>query len=101
MALQKDLVTPVDIGSIGTIAGVQLSVYCVFNEVSGVYEISSLSLSVQEGELTGSGPYSFTTKKAGQVSKQAVDIPAPIITDLEAIFEKGLVLYAAQEGYDI
>jgi len=101
MALQKDLVTPVDVGNIDTIGGAQLSVYCIFDTDAGVFKISSLSLSVQEGELTGAGPYTFTTKKAGAVMKQAADIPAPILADLEALFDKGLVIYAAQEGYDV
>lgn len=101
MALQKDLTTPVDLGNIDKIGSSQLSVYCVFNKDTGTFEVSSLELNVLEGEVTGTGPYEFNVKLAGQVSKSASEIPANVITDLETLFDKGLVIYAAQKGYDL
>lgn len=101
MAIQKDLLTPVSAGNIATLAAATLAVHCIFDVETGVFKVSALSLDVREGEITGTGPYEFHGHGGGSVEKPAVDIPAPIIADLEALFDKGLVLYAAQEGYEI
>jgi hypothetical protein len=101
MAISKDLTTPVDLGTISSLGAHTLAVNCHFDAVTGQFVLASITLEVREGEFTGSGPYEFEMKKFGLISKIAADIPAAIQADLEALIDKGLVLYAQQEGYDV
>ena len=99
--MQRNLTTPIPAGSIDMIAPGTLSVHCIFNEDTGLFEVSALSLDVREGEITGSGPYEFIGHGGGNVERPVANIPAVIITEIESLLNRGLVLYAAQEGYDI
>lgn len=102
--MQRILTAPIVIGNIDTIGPGVLTVHTVFDPVTTAFQVSSISMTVREGEVQFSeipAITAFVGKRNGSVERAAEDIPTAILTQIEALLNKGLELYAAQEGYEL